>query len=92
MQMMAEEKMMMMMIMNVMCVCHNDDGAQKTRVGSEKVRNNNQPGDNVHIYAHYACMKTEMLCISAPDWRTCRTGEKQQDIEGVVAVIVDSFQ
>lgn len=47
MQMMAVE----MMIMKVMCVCYDDDSAQKHRL--EK----NHRDDNVHIYTHYACMK-----------------------------------
>lgn len=51
----------------------------------------NQHGDKIHIYVHYACMKQKMICISTLDWRTWRTGEKQQNIKISVAKIVDSF-
>lgn len=46
MQMMAVE-----MVMKVMGICYDDDGAQKNTGWK------NQHGDKIHIYAHYACMK-----------------------------------
>lgn len=66
MQLMAVEMMMMMIIiMKVMCVCYDDDGAQKHGL-------KNQHGDNIHIYAHYACMKQKRFAYL--HW-TCRAAE-----------------
>lgn len=64
-QMMAVE----MMIMKVMCVCHDDDSAQE--LGLEK----STWWQDSHLCS--LCMhETQMICISALDGRTCRTGEK----------------
>lgn len=68
MQMMAVE--MMMGIMKVMCVCYDDDGAQKH--GLEKKSTWWQ-----HSHLRSLCMHgTKIICISALDGRACRTGAK----------------
>lgn len=40
-------------------------------------------------------MKEKLICISAPDGKTCRTGggkkKTQQNIKIIIAIIVDSF-
>lgn len=64
--MMIRMQMMAVMIMKVMCVCcYDDDGAQKHALGEK----------STHLCS--LCMhETKMICICAPDERTCRTGGK----------------